>query len=156
MNNKLYALIIILLLVVIGFLIFSGDFSNGSTTFVVGDTNFTLPDGYSIKGLNDLGDLILISDDGKNPIYIAKYNNKGTVKGIMKDYVSGREQLNESISVSNLTINGIEMYKSTNEKNGANHFWFGSKGDVYSIYTWNKNKDIDNIVIQLLSNSNYS
>ena len=139
--------IIILLLIVIGFMAFN-EFHK--QTLKVGNINYTLPLGCKVDGLNDLKDII-ISDSENNQIFLGYYNNKN-ITSIVNQYCNDRiNTYNQTTIQSNFTVNGVQVIKTTNSKNGANHYWFLHDEGTYTIYNWNNNTNMDNIVSTLIN-----
>ena len=145
---SIIAISIIVILLIIGF-IYIGLFKEESIK--VGDANFILPSGFSAKGSNEIGDLII--SDNNNQIYLAEYEND-TVGDYITYYAHERNLNNETISSSNFTIGSTTVYKTTNTNTSSNHYWFVKDGKTYTIYSWNKIENMDNIVSDLIKSIN--
>lgn len=144
-KSNFLILVIVLLVVVIGFMAYSNFFQEKSVH--VGDLNFEVPKGYHEGVLNHLGDVNLT--DGSHSICIGKYSDDNIQKYV-KNYVNERTKNNDTIKQSTTTIDNQQVYKAENKNTGATHYWFVSNGKVYTIYSWDKVDNMDEIVSNLV------
>lgn len=68
----------------------------------------------------------------------------------MNEYI--KQVNNTSITRSNFTVDGLDIYKTFNEKNGAIHYWFSKNGKVYSVFNWGGNDKMDSTFFSLIKN----
>ena len=149
----LIILIIFLVLIVSGFLFFNQN-SNQETPsdnnhLNVGDLNFTLPDGYSGNLIDELNANLT---NGNDLIFITRYYDDNITTHV-DNYITERSEQNQTVEVSNFTVNSIIVTKATNMNTGANHYWFSLNGKVYSIYSWSKIDNMDNITSDLIKSA---
>lgn len=143
-------LIIVLLLIVVGFII-STEYLNQEKEVNTTHATFKLPKGYHSEGLNGHGDLIITN--GTDTFFIAEYEDNN-MQNHINIYLNDRNQNNQTINMSNLTVDGKFVSKSINLASGSTHYWFIKDNHVYSIYTWNKNEKIDSIFVNLIDEMN--
>lgn len=144
------------ILVIIGLLIFIC-----SLTYLTFDTNdlmdvdgvkFTIPSGYHESAIKD-GNLKANLTDGIHLLYIGVYNDSDVNKHV-NDYVNEKSNTtNETINLSNFTIDGLVIHKSFSEKTNAIHYWFVKNGKVYTVYNWGgDNSKMDSTFVKLIGN----
>ena len=148
-KKSIIIIIIALILVIIGAIAFT-TFSN-SSQITVGDATFEIPSGFHEGTLNSAGDVNITN--GYDSVFIKVHNHSNITKAI-KDYKKYKKENNQSVKVSTLNIDNIEVYKSTvtNESHTV-HYWFVYKDKVYSIYTWGS-ENIDDIATDLIKSLN--
>lgn len=144
-------LIICILIIIIGFMFYSSNIVDNNSKINVGKAYFSIPKGYHVGSLNSMGDVNL--SNGNNSIFLKEYPDDKIIK-YMDTYIKDRKGKNESISLANCTVNNTLIYKSTNNVNGAVHYWFVNDNKTYSIYTLNKNDVDDDMVYRMISNVN--
>ena len=83
-------------------------------------------------------------------IYFKVYNNN-KIKDCIEDYKIKKYNDNQSVTLSKFETNDLSIYKTTiNEHTNVVHFWFSHLQDVYDIYSWNADKNINSIFLNLL------
>ena len=87
--------------------------------------------------------------DGNHSIFITSINSTNTTEYVTK-YVSSISRSNQTIILSNFTIDSTFVYKTTNKQTGANHYWFVEKNKLYTIYNWEHNPQMDDICKNLI------
>lgn len=147
-KSKKYVLIILFIIVLLlaaNFLIFNPyKFEN---TFTVGSSKFNMPEGYE-KVSTDSG-VVTISDGGKNKIFIDEADEKNINKYISK-YEKRIASKNQTMTVENITMDNITLYKTNNIDNpGTIHYIFVKNKKVYDVYTWSGTKDLGSIALEL-------
>lgn len=153
MNKKyvLMILIIVILILIIGFLIYSPNFINQSKTINVGNSNFTMPEGYHMGEKNKFGAVSITN--GSNSIFLLE--NEGTdVQGYIHSYEKILMGKNETMNVTIFNIDNMEIYKAISLNNTNNiHYFFIKNNKTYDIYTWDGNSNMDSTVIKLIGSS---
>lgn len=148
MEKKYSIILVIIVLIIIG-LIGHVFLFNSQKTVDVGDTCFTLPDGYSIGNLNKDGDINITNGD--SDIFINEYNDNNIDKHIDK-YLASVNKTNYTFEYSNFTINNNSISRVDVEGKTV-HYWFIINEKVYTIYSWNENDDLDSIVLGLIKSA---
>ena len=144
-------LVVIILIGCIGYMEFNKT-SGGEDTVVIGDATFKLPSGYHVEASNASDGSINISNGDKS-FYLLKYDTNNVEKCI-KEYLNYKKSAHYNITVTNTTVGNVKLYKSTiAETPDTVHYWFKLGKKVYSIYSWDKNEDLDNIVADLITNA---
>lgn len=146
-KTSLIIILAIIILISIGFIFYS---NQKNQVEIDGDT-FNLPNGYFKGDLNPLGDVNITN--GTNSIFICKYPDDKINKYI-NQYKIDVENNNQSIKLSNFTVDNLNVCKSENTNNGANHYWFIKDKHVYTIYSWDVCPNMDRIVSDLISSMN--
>lgn len=146
MNKKWIVIICIIILLVVGFIAFS-NFTNHETEVKIGDATFKIPDGYHISKSENNKTINLTN--GKNDIYIYKYNDKN-VKKHVNSYINKTEQNNKTVKISNFTVGKTLVYKTNINRSNTVHFWFVKNNATYEIYSWDKNPQIDSIATKMI------
>ncbi len=147
MNKKIIIAIVIILIILAAIgLIINNEFQNQRVK--VGDIYFQLPENYHEGNLNELGHVNIT--DGVHCIFLTSVKD-GNITEYVNQYVDDLSNKNQSISLSDFTVNGVHVYKSTNAGTGSNHYWFVKDGNMYSLYNWEENPDMDNICINLIN-----
>ncbi|WP_407453399.1 hypothetical protein [Methanobrevibacter sp.] len=151
MMSKKSILIIIIVIIIIGFATYNQFYNQNSDSIKVGETEFTIPQGYSEGILNTTGDVNLTN--GSNSLIIKEYDDTDIQKHI-NDYINANKNRNYTTKISNLTVDKINIYKS-NIVNNTNtlHYWFIKHDKVYTVVTWDGNKNTDGKVIELISSA---
>lgn len=142
LNKKIIVLglVLLILLVAVGLVLFNSTGQNEDVK--VGKIYYTLPNGYHVDGINEIGHVTISNGDEK--VYLG-YSNDKNIKEHIKNYKQDREKNKETLSIENFTRNNTTIYKSTVVESGVNHYWFLKDGNTYSIYTWDKNSNMDSI-----------
>ena len=143
MDNKLKILAIIFLLISAGLIL--NDYFNA---LKLENYQFDLPEGFHSVGNNKNGDMKITN--GKATLFISKFNADDLNKSI-NSYKEHCAKNNYVVKESNITLNNIDIYKITETKLGSTHYWFTHDGIGYSIYTWNKVENSDDIVSDLIN-----
>lgn len=146
MDKKLIAVIVIIILLVAGLIAFYG-LTNQDNKVKVGYGTFKIPDGYHVEDSKNK-DVINLTKGNKN-IYIKEYNDKNVEKHI-NSYINQSEKNNKTVKISNFTVGKTLVYKSNLENSSTVHYWFVKKNNAYTIYSWDKNPEIDSITIKLI------
>ena len=142
-------LLIIIILIIIGTVLFNNSVEKNQVQ--IGNTIFSMPSGYSIRQSNETEANIT---NGFNTIIISKCNNN-TIQKQIDDYKTLKEKDNNTIYVTNITINNLIVYKATVTNNTSYiHYWFKYNDETYTVYSWNANKNMDEIVSELINKSN--
>ena len=147
---KKYSMIAILIAIILlagGFMIYN----NYKQPHVkVGDIDFVIPEGYNKSGFNNLGHITLKNEN--NSIYLASYNTTN-ISEYINQYKNNLLDNNESIIITNFSVDNISVYKSINNQTKAEHYWFVKNGKMYTIYNWEYNPNMDKIFEELLKSS---
>ncbi len=150
MNKKIVIGIIIVILAVIGFLTLN-ELTDDNNGVKVGNTNFILPDGYSVSKFIKLGDANITN--GTNSIGIIERNGSNIQKYI-DDYVEKNNNRNYTTKINKVNTGNIEVYKSKiSENNETFHYWFINNDKVYEIFTWDGNNQTDDVVFDLIKST---
>lgn len=151
MNKKIiFGIIIVILAIIMGLLIFNGQLNNDNN-MKVGDTNFILPDGYSVSEVIKSGDANITN--GTNSLGIIE-NNGSNIQKYIDKYVEKNKDRNYTTKINNFNIGGIEVYKSEIvENNETFHYWFVNNDKVYEIFTWDGNNQTDDVVFDLVKST---
>lgn len=145
MDKKILISLIVIVLIAVGVVAFFN--SSPKDTVDVGDLSFKLPEGYHESTLSDHGFWTITNGD--DPIFIDYYNDSDAYKYV--DFEVKRiENNNESIDVSNFTINNTKVY-NTLYMSSVSQYWFAKDGKVYTIYTWNTNEELDSYMKDMIS-----
>lgn len=146
MEKKWIALICIIILLVIGSITFYS-FANQDNKVKIGDTSFQIPEGYHVD--NSKSNNVTNLTNGKHDIYIKMYDDKNIKKHI-NSYINQSEENNKSVKISNFTVGKTLVYKSNLNTSSSVHYWFVKNNKTYTIYSWDKNPEIDSITIKLI------
>lgn len=151
--KKLFTIIgvVIIALFICGFLM-----SNGIGTqdqIEIGNNTFTLPSGYHEGNPNKMGDVNIT--DGTHSVFVSASN--GDINKKIDGYVSYASKNNDSVALSNFSVNSTRVYKAINV-NDTNFVrcWFEYNDTIYTVYTWAKNPDMDDIVSELIKSAGKS
>lgn len=140
--SKKFLIIFAIIILVVGFSAYVGLFNS---TFKVGDTTFNMPKGYHEGKSNYLGAVNIT--DGNTTVFFEE-KDVNVIQDINKYKKMIWDDRNQTVLVSNYTIDGNLFYKSTIKENpGVMHCWFVKNNKTYDIYTWDGNNDLDMIVI---------
>ncbi|MBE6489638.1 MAG: hypothetical protein E7Z83_02140 [Methanobrevibacter sp.] len=146
MEKKHYILIAaIIIILLIGFSVFNGSL-NFQKEVKVGNSIFTLPNGYTEGSVNSNGDINLTN--GTNAIFIKEYNE--SINSCVDAYKNFKTKNNYSIKVQEFNIDTINGYKSTISNESNTHYWFSYNNKTYCIYSWDENNNLDTTVIELM------
>lgn len=146
MDKKWIAIIGIIILLTVGLITFFS-FSNQENEVKVGNATFQVPDGYEIGKIGEDG--VTNLTNGTNEIYIKEYNGKNIQKHV-NAYVDKLEKNNKTVMISNFTVGKTIVYKSNLNTPTNVHYWFVKNNNTYTIYSWDKNPEIDSITIKLI------
>lgn len=147
LKSKIMILIVLLLMIVIVFTGFS-QFNNNDNEITVGHSKFYMPDSY--KEGTPYEDNINITD-GYNMIFLKEYEKGTDIKNLIKSYEDSRKGYNDTVLISNFTVGDVKVYKSSNVEWGSNHYWFKYGDYVYSIFNWEQNSKMNDIVKDLIN-----
>lgn len=150
MNKKSILLIVIVIIVVIGGVIAFTTFNNNSQVSV-GNAKFKLPSGFHEGTLNSAGDVNITN--GYDTVFIKEHNESNITK-CLKDYKKYKRDNNRTVKISNFTVNNTLVYKTTVKNESTIHYWFEHNGKVYSIYSWSKNNNFNDIATDLINSVN--
>ena len=145
MDKKWILGICIIILLAIGLIAFYS-FSNQETELKIGNTKFQLPNGYHVG--NSEKDNVINLTNGTNEIYIEKYD--GNITDHINSYVKYTEKKNYTVKNSNFTVGKTLVYKSNVNNSSVVHYWFVKNKNIYNIYSWDKNPEMDSITIKLI------
>ncbi len=146
MSNKLLIILIIVILFLSGFYAYN-ELSN--STIKIGDTTFNIPEGYHESTPNHLGAVNITN--GNTSIFLSVYNDTNILKHA-NDYKKLLEKDNQTAIISNYTIGGAQIYKSTIiDLPNCVHYWFIKNNKTYDFYTWDGNKDVERIIIEFIN-----
>lgn len=146
MDKKLIVIIGIILLLVAGSITFYS-FSNQENTVKVGDATFQMPDGYHVEDSKNKN--VTNLTNGNENICIKEYGDKNLEKFI-NSYINQSEKNNKTVKISNFTVGKTLVYKSNLNNSSTVHYWFVKNNKTYTIYSWDKNPEIDSITIKLI------
>ena len=74
----------------------------------------------------------------------------------IKEYEEYKKTENTTVTISNFKINDELVYKTTSDHDvNVNHYWFLKNNTVYSIYSLQKNNDIDEIATNMIKTAKY-
>lgn len=148
--DKKYILLIFIfvILLILGFFIYSSNTLNRSDVIQVGTTNFTMPEGYHIGEKNTFGAISITNES--NTIFLLE-NNGTNVQGYIDIYRKILIDKNESINITCFNIDNMEIYKIISLNNTQNiHYYFIKNNKTYDVYTWDGNPKMDSTVIKLI------
>lgn len=113
----------------------------------VENTKFKIPEGYNVTNADKYYNLT----NGIDTICIEK--NVGTldVNSTIDNYLKNKKKENVSVKVSNFTVDNDIVYKVEIVNSSACHYWYEDNGKVYSMFTLNKNPNIDPLVVSLIN-----
>lgn len=144
-SNKILILAAVLVFLFIAGFALLTDSLNIQTEVTVGDSVFTIPEGYH-KGLtNSNGDISLTNN--RDSIFIKEYNK--SITQCVNSYQNYKKARNYDINVEKFTVDNISGYKSSISNETNIHYWFAYNKKTYCIYTWDDN-NIDDIAIELM------
>lgn len=147
MNKKSVIIIILfIILLLLGMNIF--DFYNQEKIINVGSAEFTMPEGFEEGPMNEFGAKSITN--GTNTIYLFE-NNDSDINKHIESYKAMIKDKNETMYITNFTFDGVLIYKTDNIDNPAtDHYWFVKNGKTYDIYKWDRNENMDSMVIDLM------
>lgn len=137
-------LIIVLIIIICGVTLFNS-FNNDVT---VGNTTFSLPNGFQNAGFTDSGNVNI--SNGYESIYIHEFDDNNITKHV-NEYVNDRIENNFTSNLTNFTVGNKVVYKTViiNQTHSM-HYWFINDNKTYSIYTWDGIPKMDQIVSDLI------
>ena len=142
MEKKTYLIIVLIAIIIVMGITFLNPLTQPEGKIKVGEVNFELPDGYYEGNLNKLGDVNLTN--GTNSIFIKKHDSDDLYKEI-KDYED------TTLTVAKFKIKDELVYKTVSDHDKyVIHYWFLKNNKVYSIYSLQKNDDIDQIATNMI------
>lgn len=146
MVKKTYLIVALVVILILFGIVFLGYSDN---TVAVGDVNFKLPDGYHEGKLNKLGDVNLTN--GSHSIFITKGNGNDLYKEVQK-YEKYKKTENTTVTISSYKLGDKVVFKAVSDHDrNVVHYWFLKNNKVYSIYSLQENKNIDNLVADLIN-----
>lgn len=147
MKKYISIILIVIILLVIGFTQFS-EFNKKEDTIKVGQTVFSIPQGYEIGPNDALGGNTI--SNGTNKISIKERNEN--ISKCLKDYI---DYHNGSVHVDNLLIDGNNISKTTHYNDThTHHYFFVKNNKVYDFYATDGNKKMDSTVINIITSNN--
>lgn len=148
MEKKTYLIIVLIAIIIVMGITFLNPLTQPEGKIKVGEVNFELPDGYYEGNLNKLGDVNLTN--GTNSIFIKKHDSDDLYKEI-KDYEDYKKTENTTLTVAKFKIKDELVYKTVSDHDKyVIHYWFLKNNKVYSIYSLQKNDDIDQIATNMI------
>lgn len=147
----LLLLVLLLCILILGF--FNHDAVPSKNQLKLDNTTFTLPGGYYVGSPNKVGDANITN--GTYSIFIAEYNGSD-IDVYINQYKNYMLENNKSVIIKNYTTNGISVYESTYNNMSTNHFWFKNNDKIYSIYAWESNKNLNNLVYELINSTKFN
>lgn len=142
MSKKLWVILAIVIILIVGICAY-GFFNQ---TMKVGSATFDMPNGYHKGTPNYLGSVNITKEN--HTIFFTEYTDSNVMK-----YINDYKKLifddrNQTVEISNYTIGDNLIYKGVIKENPlVVHSWFVKDNNTYDIYTWDGNKDLDNVVI---------
>lgn len=150
MKKKYLILIIIIIAVVAIIGVSEMNKSNPELeTIKVGDAIFTLPDKYVESNLNEMNDTTI--ENGNDKIYLSTCSNNVYNEAVQ--YIKDLEKRNLTNNLTTFDVKGTTLYKVDVPGSVTAHYWFELNGKGYTIYSWTKINDLDNIVIGLVESA---
>ena len=145
MGKQLILIIIglIVLLLVGGFII-----TNNPNNIKINDVKFKAPDTYEVS---DGADEVKLTN-GKDSIIIVK-NTTTKLKKTVDNYIHSKEKKNDTVKLSNMTINNNVIYRVSVDNTNIVHYWFEKNGKVFEIYTKNANPNTELAVTDLIKST---
>lgn len=143
MNKKLKISAIIFALILCGVLLIGS-----LNAFSFGDSEMKLPDGFYKGEDNKNGDMNITNG---NVTLFLKEINASDINESVASYEKHCAKNNYSIVKENIHLNNVDVYKITEAKTEASHYWFEHNGKGYSIYSWKKVDNSDKIVSDIIS-----
>ena len=155
MNKKtiLMIFIIIILIAIVGLVAFNHlniGASQGNQV-KVGQATFNLPEGFKETASNKSGYNNITN--GYDTFLIKECGNDNITKYV-KTYKKQAERTNKTVHVKDFNINDTVVYKATSDQSKSVHYWFTVNGTVYTCYSWSNDKNMENILNNLISSSN--
>lgn len=151
MKKKVAIILLVIVLIVLCSLVFSQKENiQSNTQLKLECTTFNLPEGYYVGNPNNQGDANITN--GTYSIFIAEYN-ESDINIHINQYKNYMMKNNKSVDIKNYTTGGIPVYESTYDNMSTNHFWFKNNNKVYSIYAWESNKNLNNLVYGLIKST---
>ncbi|WP_298501552.1 hypothetical protein [uncultured Methanobrevibacter sp.] len=147
MNKYIKILILVIIISLIALCVFN-NMPLRENEIKVGNTIFTLPDGYAKSNVNEFGNINITN--GNNSLSISAANNNDIIKYI-NEYNQSANDRNYTAIFKNFTVGDVPIYKSTLLNNSrVNHYWFVDKDKVIAISTWDAENNTDDIVLKLI------
>ena len=146
-KTKLLIVVIAILLLIIGFMSYSNFLAQNQIK--IGETDFLMPSGYHEGSPTNLGHKNIT--DGNHSVYIGEYDDNNVV-GHLNNMSSYFKNRNHTTNISNFTHDGILVYKLTikNDKT-CSYYYFEKNNATYTVYTWNSNENIEEILFNLIN-----
>lgn len=143
MKKYIAIIVIVIILLIIGFTQFS-DFNKKEDTIKVGQTVFSLPEGYKLGPNDSLGGNTI--NNGTNRISIKERNEN--ITKCLEDYI---DYHNGSVHIDNIIIDGNNISKTTHYNDTNTHHYFVVKNHkVYDFYATDGNKKMDSTIINMI------
>lgn len=147
MNKKIIILVLVIISLLIAFCVFT-NMPLKENEIKVGNTIFTLPDGYNKSDVNNFGTVNITN--GNNSLSISAADDNDIIKYTTK-YNQNAIDRNYTVKFSNFTIGDMPIYKSTLLNNSkVAHYWFVDNDRVISISTWDADKNTEKNVLKLI------
>lgn len=148
--EKKYILIIIIIIVLIAIPL-AVIYTDSSNQVQIGSNTFKLPQGFKVVD-SSKSDVVNITN-GYDTIYLKECGDNDITKYVNK-YVKDIKDNNKTAKTKNFTVDNVIVYKSTVVNNTHTiHYWFEHNGKVYTCYTYDANKNTEDIVTDLIKNS---
>lgn len=113
----------------------------------VGNISYSLPEGYKQGETNNFGHISITN--GSNEIFFGVYYDK-TIDDLTEEYMNYTTSHNQTATKSKFTQNSLDITRYVNDQVGANHYWFKHNGKIYTIYTWVKTPNDDEVITKLI------
>lgn len=143
MNKKIIAIIVILISILV-----AGFFFYTQNTVKVGNSYFTVPEGYHVI---DEGDYINLTSES-NYMCLVKKVADDNINNSIEKYKDNKVSGNDTLNFSKFTAGDVEVTKSVSNKNqNVFHYWFVKDGKTYEAFTWSGNSNSDNLLKNLIN-----
>lgn len=95
--------------------------------------------------------------NGKESICISKETGKN-INSTIEHYTKVKNETeNVTVTTTSFMAGNIVVYKSEIlQDNNTVHYWYEDNGNVYSIFTWNKSPNSDQIVSELIKSKSFA
>ena len=149
MKNSKKLIIVLIFLIILGIGIFCyTQYYDSDSTIQVGKTTFKLPEGYKKVDWNKTNATLI--SDGKNSVFISLRDNDNLSDEVHK-FANVFDKDGRPTIITNFSVDNVFVYKLNLENDTQNcYYWFKNNGDVYSVYMWDGNKNIETVVFDLI------
>lgn len=143
MNKKIIVIIGVIIVILIAVFFFYTQ-----NTVKIGNSYFTIPDGYHVV---DEGDYVNLTS-GSNYICLVKECADENINKSIEKYESSKKvNGNDTLHFSNFSSADINVIKSvSNKDSNVVHYWFVKDGKTYEAFNWAGNSNSDNLLINLI------